>query len=52
MNAASLVNDCLPLPPTPTNNAFPPGIFRIRLNLEICSIANPNITKSIGLRLC
>lgn len=43
--AANLVNDCLPLPPIPTNNPFPPDNFN---NLDIinkCSIANLNILR-------
>lgn len=30
MNEASLVRLCLPEPPTPTNNALPPGVRIIR----------------------
>ena len=39
-----------PLPPTPTNRALPPGILRTRQMREMCSMANINITRFMGLR--
>lgn len=49
MEDANLVIDYLPDPPTPTNNAFPPGYFNIRETINKCSIAKLNNTRSIGL---
>lgn len=49
IEAATVVRDYLPLPPTPTNKAFPPGDFKIREIINKCSIANWNITRSMGL---
>jgi hypothetical protein len=51
MNAANLVRDYLPLPPTPTRRAFPNGYFIMRPIMSKCSTAKLNNTKSIGLSL-
>ena len=37
MKAARRVSDCLPLPPTPTRRALPPGWFTIREMRDKCS---------------
>ncbi len=47
INEASLVKDCFPLPPTPTNNALPLGVLIIREILTKCIIASLKNTKSI-----
>ena len=47
INAAKRDNDCLPEPPTPTNNACPPEFMTTRTILAICFIASSNNTKSI-----
>ena len=46
---ASFVKDCLPEPPTPTSNAWPPGYFKILPILKRCSIAKLNKTNGIYL---
>lgn len=46
MDAANLVKDCFPLPPTPTNKADDRGILIILLILKRCLTASSNKTKS------
>tara|TARA_B100000795_G_scaffold234537_1_gene193762 strand:- start:275 stop:418 length:144 start_codon:yes stop_codon:yes gene_type:complete len=36
--------DCLPLPPTPTSNACPPGFLIMRAIRQQCLIASSNKT--------
>jgi len=49
MNADSLVNDCLPEPPTPTSKTFPPGELTILASLKRCFSASSKITRFIYL---
>lgn len=47
MQLASLARDCFPLPPTPTNKAWPQEGIMIRVILHTCFIASSNNTRFI-----
>ena len=51
MYVASLLSDCLPLPPTPTHSMCAPGCFKTRHTRLMCSAAYRNIARFIGVLL-